>query len=144
MDISVSRDTVTIDESVHYIYKELTDGTDPVTVPFKTMKDVFMWAASLGFTRGERRPIAGKKLTIFRWAQFSSQTDIPVVKAIALADGDDINVMLSQDEMLNVIEEYANAGILILSNTMNENVLPLYSLIELIHKPEEGIYGKSE
>ena len=48
MDIPVSRDTVTIDESVHYIYKELTDGTDPVTVTFKTMKDVFMWPASLG------------------------------------------------------------------------------------------------
>ncbi len=111
MDIPVSRDTVTIDESVHYIYKELTDGTDPVTVPFKTMKDVFLWAASLGYKRGERRPIAGKKLTIFRWAQFSSQTDIPVVKAITLADGDDINVLLSQDEMLNVVEEYANAGI---------------------------------
>lgn len=111
MDIPVSRDTVSIDESVHYIYKELTDGADPVTVPFKTMKDVFLWAASLGYKRGERRPIAGKKLTIFRWAQFSSQTDIPVVKAIALADGNDINVLLSQDEMLNVIEEYANAGI---------------------------------
>lgn len=111
MDIPISRDTVTIDESVHYIYKELTDGTDPVTVPFKTMKDVFMWAASLGNKRGERRPIAGKKLTIFRWAQFSSQVDIPVIKAFSLADSDDINVLLSQDEMLNVVEEYANAGI---------------------------------
>lgn len=111
MNIPASRDTVTIDESVHHIYKELTDGTDPVTVPFKTMKDVFLWAAALGYKRGERRPIAGKKLTIFRWAQFSAQTDIPVVKAISLADGNDINVLLSQDEILNVVEEYANAGI---------------------------------
>lgn len=75
------------------------------------MKDAFLWAASLGYKRGERRPIAGKKLTIFRWAQFSSQTDITVVKAISLADEDDINVLLSQDDMLNVVEEYANAGI---------------------------------
>lgn len=132
MDIPVSRDTVTIDESVHYIYKELTDGTDPVTVPFKTMKDVFMWAASLGYKRGERRPIAGKKLTIFRWAQFSSQTDIPVLKAIALADGDDINVLLSQDEMLNVIEEYANAGIHDLrSRLFDGHGQPLFSLVEI-------------
>jgi dnd system-associated protein 4 len=133
MDIPVSRDTVTIDESVHYIYKELTDGTDPVTVPFKTMKDVFMWAASLGYKRGERRPITGKKLTIFRWAQFSSQTDIPVVKAISLADGDDINVLLSQDEMLNVVEEYANAGILDLrSRLFDEHGQPLYNLVNII------------
>jgi len=111
MDIPASRDTVTIDESVHHIYKELTDGTDPVTVPFKTMKDVFLWAAALGCKRGERRPIAGKKLTIFRWAQFSFQTDIPMVKAIYLADSNNINALLSQDEMLNVVEEFANAGI---------------------------------
>lgn len=130
MDIPVSRDTVTIDESVHYIYKELTDGTDPVTVPFKTMKDVFLWAASLGYKRGERRPIAGKKLTIFRWAQFSSQTDISVVKAISLADGNDINVLLSQDDMLNVIEEYANAGIHDLrSRLLDEHGQPLWNLI---------------
>ena len=130
MDILVSRDTVTIDESVHYIYKELTDGTDPVTVPFKTMKDVFLWAASLGYKRGERRPIAGKKLTIFRWAQFSSQTDIPVVKAISLADGNDINVLLNQDGMLNVVEEFANAGIHDLrSRLVDEHGQPLWNLV---------------
>jgi len=133
MDIPVSRDTVSIDESVHYIYKELTDGTDPVTVPFKTMKDVFMWAASLGNKRGERRPIAGKKLTIFRWAQFSSQTDIPVVKAISLADGDDINVLLSQDEMLNLVEEYANAGIHDLRTRLfDEHGQPLWNLVQCL------------
>lgn len=132
MDIPVNRDTVTIDESVHYIYKELTDGTDPVTVPFKTMKDVFMWAASLGYKRGERRPIAGKKLTIFRWAQFSSQTDIPVIKAISLSDGDSINVLLSQDELLNVVEEYANAGIHDLrSRLFDEHGQPLWNLINI-------------
>lgn len=125
-----ARDTVNIDESVHEIYKQLTDGTDPVTVPFKTMKDVFLWAACLGFERGERRPITGKKLTVFRWAQFSSQYDIPVIKAISLADGADINVSLSQDEILNVIEEYANIGIHELrSRLLNEHGQPLWCMI---------------
>jgi dnd system-associated protein 4 len=133
MDIPVSRDTVTIDESVHKIYKDLTDGTDPITVPFKTMKDVFLWAATLGYKRGERRPIAGKKLTIFRWAQFSSQTDIPVVKAISLADGDEINVLLNQDEMLNVVEEYANAGIHDLrARLFDEHGQPLWMLVNIL------------
>lgn len=92
-----------------------------------------MWAASLGYKRGERRPIAGKKLTIFRWAQFSSQTDIPVVKAISLADGDDINVLLSQDVMLNVVEEYANAGIHDLrARLFDEYGQPLYNLLSLL------------
>lgn len=133
MDIPASRDTVTIDESVHHIYKELTDGTDPVTVPFKTMKDVFLWAAALGYKRGERRPIAGKKLTIFRWAQFSAQTDIPIVKTISIADGNDINVLLSQDEMLNVVEEYANAGIHYLRTSLLDDYgQPLWNLVSCL------------
>lgn len=134
MDIPFNRDTVTIDESVHYIYKELTDGTDPVTVPFKTMKDVFLWAASLGFKRGERRPIAGKKIAIFRWAQFSSQNDIPVVKAISLADGDDINVLFNQEEMLNAVEEYANAGIHDLRARLYDEIgHPLWNLVNIAY-----------
>jgi len=134
MDIPVSRDTVTIDESVHKIYKDLTDGTDPVTVPFKTMKDVFLWAATLGYKRGERRPITGKKITIFRWAQFNSQADIPVLKAICLADGDEINVLLGQDEMLNIVEEYANVGIHELRSTLLDgHGQPLWNLIDNIN-----------
>jgi dnd system-associated protein 4 len=92
-----------------------------------------LWAASLGYKCGERRPIAGKQLTIFRWAQFSSQTDIPLVKAISLADGDDINVLLSQDEMLNVVEEYANAGIHDLrARLFDEHGQPLWNLTNLL------------
>lgn len=133
MELPISRDTVTIDESVHYIYKELTDGSDPITVPFKSMKDVFLWAASLGFKIGERRPIAGKKLTIFRWAQFSSQADIPLVKAMALANGGDINVLLNQDELLQIVEEYANAGIHDLrAKIFDEQGHPLWNLVGII------------
>lgn len=138
-----ARDTVNIGESVHEIYKQLTDGTDPVTAPFKTMKDVFMWAVCLGYKHGERRPIIGKKLTIFRWAQFSSQTDIPVVKAISLADGDDINVMVSQDEILNVVEEYANAGIHDLrARLYDEQGQPLWNLVDLQKENLRSGYGK--
>lgn len=130
MDIPASRDTVTIDESVHYIYKDLTVGTDPVTVPFKTMKDVFLWAATLGYKRGERRPIAGKKLTIFRWAQFSNQTDIPLIKAICISGDDGIDILLKQEDMLVVFEEYANAGIHALyTELQSTGSQPLWNLV---------------
>lgn len=133
MNIPVNRDTVTIDESVHGIYKELTDGSDPITVPFKTMKDIFLWAASLGYKRGERRPIAGKKLTIFRWAQFSSQVDIPLIKAFSLVDANNINVLISYDEMLTNVEEYANAGIHDLrTRLLDEQGQPLWKIVELL------------
>lgn len=127
------RDTVSIDDSVHNIYKRLTEGNDPVDVPFPTMKDVFMWAASLGYQRSERKPIHGKRTTIFRWAQFSPQTDIPLIKAMAIADSGDVDVLMSQEDVLTAMEEYANAGIIALESRLsNANDQNLWNLVDLL------------
>lgn len=127
------RDTVSIDDSVHNIYKRLTEGNDPVDVPFQTMKDVFMWAASLGYQRGERKPIRGKRTTIFRWAQFSPQTDIPLIKAMAIADSGDVDVLMRQEDVLTAVEEYANAGIMALESRLsNANDQNLWNLVGLL------------
>ena len=129
----IVRDTVSIDDSVHDIYKRLTGGNDPVDVPFQTMKDVFMWAASLGYQRGERKPIRGKRTTIFRWAQFSSQTDIPLIKAMAIADSGDVDVLMRQEDVLTAVEEYANAGIISMeSRLLNANGQNLWNLVGLL------------
>lgn len=125
-----ARDTVAIDEGVHDIYKQLTEGNDIVNAPFRTMKDVFMWAAVSGYRNGERRPITGKKVTIFRWAQFSSQIDTPLLKALAIANNGNVDVLISQDEILIIAEEYANAGIHELRASMlDEYGQPLWNLI---------------
>ena len=127
------RDIVNIDESVHDIYKQLTEGNDPVDVPFQTMKDVFMWAACLGYQRGERKPIRGNRRTIFRWAQFLPQMDIPLIKAMAIADSGDVDVLMRQEDVLTVVEEYANAGIISLeSRILNANGQNLWNLVELL------------
>lgn len=126
------RDTVAIDEGVHDIYKQLTEGNDIVNAPFRTMKDVFMWAAILGYRNGERRSITGKKVTIFRWAQFSSQTDVPLLKALAIADNSNVDILMSQEEILIIAEEYANAGIHELRmNVLDEYGQPLWNLVDI-------------
>jgi dnd system-associated protein 4 len=131
------RDTVVIDEAVHDIYKQLTEGSDPVSVPFRTMKDVFMWAACLGHQLGERRSLTGKRVTIFRWAQFTPQTDVHLLKALAIADSGDVNVLLSQDEVLTIAEEYANAGIHELrASVMDEYGQPLWNLVATLANQE--------
>jgi dnd system-associated protein 4 len=123
-----SRDTVAIDESVHEIYKQLTEGSDPVSVPFRTMKDAFLWAAVLGYRKGDRRPL----ITIFRWAQFIEQLDIPLLRALAIADQGDVKVILSQNEILTIAEEYANAGIHELrASILDEPGQPLWNLVRM-------------
>jgi len=135
-EATVNRDTIIIDEDMHDIYRQLTEGNDPVNAPFRTMKDAFMWAAFLGYQRGERKPIAGKRTTIFRWAQFTPQKDIPLLKALALANGGDIDVLLKQDEILTIAEEYANAGIHELRTSLSGQYgQTLWNLVSLMQSP---------
>ena len=69
-----------------------------------------MLAANVGFASGRRVPLSGQH-EIFRWPVFSSQEDIPVLRAIAIAETGDTMILVDQHQLLTIAEEYANAGI---------------------------------
>jgi len=108
-------DRVSIETGVHQLYQELTERlgrkTNPETSPFLLMKDVFMWAVAMGVETGTRRPLVGAKTQIFRWDQFSRDRDIPALKAIAVAETNNVEVLMNKDQILRIVEEFANAGI---------------------------------
>jgi dnd system-associated protein 4 len=129
-------DRVTIESSVHALYKQLTlhPQQHPETSPFLYMKGVFMWAVALGVKEGKRRPLSGGREQIFRWDQFSQDTDIPVLKAIALAETGDVEVLLRVDEILRIAEEYANAGIHeIKREIIDQPGEALWNLVDAMH-----------
>lgn len=101
---------ISIDASLHDVYKELSEGNDPEKAPFRTMKDIFMLAACLGYRRGQSRAISGAKRQIFHWTQFHEQVDVPILKAIAIATTGDVQVLTDQERIVQIAEEYANAG----------------------------------
>ena len=128
-----NRDTIMIEESAHEIYKQLTEGNNAQIVPFRTMKDVFMWAVCLGVQQGKKRPLTGKKVIVFRWAQFDGQVDVPLFKAIAIADSGDINILLKRNDILSLVEEYANGGIYDLREIlMGDRGQPLWNLVKVL------------
>lgn len=132
-----TRDTVCIDESVHEIYKLLTEGADPISAPFRTMKDLFLWAACLGFRRERRKKIDGKKVTIFRIAQFNQEIDLPLIKSIALAETGDLNILLDREMCLTIVEEYANGALHSLSCfDQRQGGSTLYKIVENIKNTE--------
>ncbi len=115
-------DRINIETKDHELYKILSEKSkeDPETSPFLLMKDLFMWAVAIGVSHKKRRPLAAGKENIFRWDQFSQNMDIPVLKAIALAETGDVNVLLDVDEIIRIAEEYANEGIRLLNFEINE------------------------
>lgn len=132
-DIGRGSIRVSIDSSFHELYKELSEGNDPEKAPFRTMKDVFMLAACLGYRRGQRKPISGRKQQIFHWAQFSDQTDVPILKAIAIAATHDILVLSDYEQMTQIAEEYANAGAQeVIAHIKNGMSQPLWATVELL------------
>jgi len=124
---------VSIDASLHELYKELSEGNDPEKVPFRTMKDVFMLAACLGYRRGQSRAISGAKRQIFHWAQFSEQVDVPILKAIAIAVTGDVQILADQERIVQIAEEFANAGIQELRAQVADLLeQPLWGLINIV------------
>lgn len=139
-------DRVSIEERVHELYQKLTERsgrrTNPETSPFLLMKDVFMWAVAMGVKEETRRPLEGAKTQIFRWDQFSRDRDIPALKAIALAETEEVEILLHEDQILRIAEEYANAGIHKLrSSLLDEYGQPLWNLISMLSDVTGGLHG---
>jgi len=126
-------DRVSIDKDVHELYKQLTERSaqNPETSPFYLMKDVFMWSVALGVSLGKRRSLR-KREQIFRWDQLSQDIDVPILKALAIAETGSVEVISHEDQVLRIAEEYANAGIRELKReVVNRPAKPLWNLVDL-------------
>jgi dnd system-associated protein 4 len=132
-------DRVAIDPAMHEIFKQLSDGADPEEVPFGQLKDVFLMAACLGYARKKRRPLPTKTRDIIRLETFS-QSDLPVLYALAIATTGDVDILDQGYEFLTIAEEYANEGIHILQeNLLNQRGRPLWNLVDLVrHEVQSG------
>jgi dnd system-associated protein 4 len=133
IDMSRGSIRVSIDSTLHELYKELSEGSDPEKVPFRTMKDIFMLAVCLGYRRGQRKPIIGSKRQIFHWAQFSDHFDIPILKSISISTTNGIQVLSEPERIVEIAEEYANIGIQeINSHYINNGSYNLWNLVGTI------------
>ncbi len=128
-------DRVGIDAGVHQLYRDLTERSNenPESAPFLLMKDVFMWAVALGIQVGKRLPLSGSRTQVFRWDQFSQDLDVPVLRAIAIAETGDVEVLRRDDQVLRIAEEYANTGIWeIKEELVNQSGQPLWNLVSKV------------
>lgn len=100
-----------IDKSWHPLYKELTEseGTEQV---FDSMRNIFMFATFIGYQDGNKIPLTNK-VDIFTWDILSgNESNVPLLRALALTETEDIEVLTDQGKILDIAEQYANAGII--------------------------------
>ena len=121
-------DRVNVCSTKHETYKQLTDGPK---APFKTMKDLFLTATAVGVKQKVKTPLE-KRVGIFAWSQFSPQEDIPFMYALILDLDEPLETLLDQVRMLDILEEYANAGIEELAPELLSATRPSLTLVNKI------------
>lgn len=84
-------------------------GKDDDTSPLPTLKDAFVFAACVGWTRDRRVPLAKRQHVGF-WRSFDSR-DTAMLQAMAIAETGDPAIVGDQGEVIKIAEEYANGGI---------------------------------
>ena len=78
-------------------------------VPFKSLKEVLMAAAMLGYQLGEKADLNEKKEIIFT-RYLDSQLDLPLVCCLAIADQQDVEVINDKKKVLSIFESYIKGG----------------------------------
>ncbi len=128
-------DRAYIDEAVIDVYRQLKKEGNAETeqAPFDTYKDLFMFAVCLGFENGRRtKPRKGEGGEVM--SKVFTEDDLAILKAIAIAETGDIEVLTRFGEILGIAEEYANTGIHeVKSSLVDEGGRPLWNLVNLLN-----------
>jgi dnd system-associated protein 4 len=126
------RDRFYVQKDKHPLFQRLSQGED---APFKTMKDVWVLAATLGVHFGRRSQLRGGTQHVGFWHYLSLQEDIPVLQAIAVAEEGDVRVLGDRSKVIKIAEEYANGGIdFLVDATRADRDSTLISLASLVVK----------
>ena len=123
---------VRIDKVHHDTYVALTKSQeDGGRAPFESMKNLFMLAAFIGYQMKKRVPLEG--YIDFNWQALKDDQYSPLLRALALSETGDIKVLKDNSAILTITEEYANAGIEIIQqqveNMSGDKVMNLVDLL---------------
>lgn len=129
-------DRLYVEERVVELFRELTyQATKNASVysqPFKTLKDAFFWAMSLGIHAGRREPLSGTRNGMVLLTYLSSE-EKEILEIVAIAETNDILTIDNVGLVQEIAEEYANVGIRIIKEKLiDEPGDPLWNLVSLI------------
>ncbi len=79
--------------------------------------ELFMLCLGIGFEAKQKRPTPPRKTDAVRLADIKEKT-LAIWQAIAVSDTESPEVLLDEDEVFDIIEQYAAAGLMILSVEM--------------------------
>ena len=77
--------------------------------PFKSLKEILMAAAILGYNLGQKSSLDAKKEIIFT-KYLDSQLDLPVVICLAIADQENADIINDKKKVIDIFQSYIKGG----------------------------------
>lgn len=129
------RDRAYVEESQIETYRQLAgiknggrkSASDASPAAYRSLKDVFLMAVSIGVKIDRRTPLRERKELIMT-SYLNNYPDMAVLNAIAIANKQGVDVLANLDEILTIAEEYANTGFQELSRRVLAAGIPLMNL----------------
>ncbi len=124
---------VSIDASVHDIYKELTTGSSE-DAPFIKMPDLFVTAACIGAKENKYIELGKQKRDIFVADAFDTKTQIPILITLAFKHTKNLDDLADAKKILNICQAWANGGINIVYEQVmaGKGLRPLYRFTDFV------------
>ena len=92
---------------------------DKKNYPFEFMWELFVYAAILGFRKGQPKPL-NKLNKPFRWTNIGNQHRKNLL-ALAVAKAGSFDILKDREMLKQYIEEYANAGLAIIDQELKNS-----------------------
>jgi dnd system-associated protein 4 len=102
-------DRIYIEEKYHPMYLELLGKGESHKVPFKTLKEIFMYAVALGVLADDKKPIEKKKELIFE-KYLDSKMDKPILQCIYFLEEGNDDSIVDKKGAIELAQQYANVG----------------------------------
>lgn len=136
---ATKRDRAYVDKSQIESYRQLAgvgdSGKKSVNgdqiSPFKSLKDVFLLSVCIGVRIGKRTPLKDRQEVVLT-SYLNNHQDMAFLRAVAIVEQAEIEVVGNTNEVLTIAEEYANTGFEELRRRLNSAGIPVENLVELV------------
>ncbi len=123
---------VAYDKGDQEFYSSLVAEDSSSIFKKKERVDVFMYAMALGFNAGKRLPLV-KRVPNLNPSAISGE-ERWLMRSIAVTDTEDLNVIKDHKKVIEIAEEYANAGIHIIRDMIKNSTLESEKEVEFQSK----------
>jgi hypothetical protein len=132
--IKTKRTALSWDQEFKPVVKDLQEYLERMTgANSVTNTELFMLCLAVGFEMNKTRPVPPKKSDAVR-ISYLKEPHLAIMRSVALSHSQDHMILMNEDQIYDVVEQYAAGGLEILAVEMKNQVnFPVY-LVKFLHE----------